>query len=125
MRKYLLVITLTLATTFFANAESVSKSVAASKAATFLQLKSESQLQLLKSPYETFYLFAIDGGGFVIVSADNRVQPILGYSLQSNFDVDNIPSNLAAWLDDYDRQIHAAMEDATLPVHAGWQQQDP
>ena len=123
MRKYLLVITLALAACFSANAESVSKTVAARKAATFLQLKSETQLQLLNSSYTTFYLFAIDGGGFVIVSADNRVQPILGYSLRSNLDVDNIPSNMAAWLEGYDKQIRAAMEDDALPVHHGWQEQ--
>ena len=123
MRKYLLVITLALAACFSANAESVSKNVAARKAATFLQLKSETQLQLLNSSYETFYLFAIEGGGFVIVSADNRVQPILGYSLQSILDVDNIPSNLKNWLDGYDKQIRAAMEDGALPVHAGWLEQ--
>ena len=123
MHKHLLIITLALLTGIAANAQSVSKSVATSKAVTFLQLKSDTQLQLLNSPYENMYLFSIDGGGFVIVSADNRVQPILGYSLQSNFDVDNIPSNLAAWLEGYDKQIRAAMEDASLPVHAGWQQQ--
>ena len=123
MRKYLLVITLALATSLCVDAETVSKSVAAWKAATFLQLKSGTQLQLLNSSYETFYLFAIEGGGFVIVSADNRVQPILGYSLQSILDVDNIPSNLKNWLDGYDKQIRAAMEDGALPVHAGWLEQ--
>lgn len=84
-----------------------------------MNLKSDAQLQLLKSPYETFYLFSIDGDGFVIVSADNRVQPILSYSLHSNFNVENIPSNLAAWLDSYDQQIRATMDDATLPLHPG------
>ena len=110
MRKNLLIIIFALLASFSANAESVSKSVAAWKAATFLQLKSGTQLQLLKSPYENFYMFAIEGGGFVIVSADNRVQPILGYSLQSNPDVDNIPSNLKDWLDGHDMQIRSAME---------------
>lgn len=123
MRKHLLVITLALATCFAADAQFVSKTDAATKATSFLHLKSDTQLQLLKSPYETLYFFSIDGGGFVIVSADNRVQPILGYSLHSDFNVDNLPSNLAAWLDSYDQQIRAAMDDATLPAHPGWQQQ--
>ena len=123
MRKHLLVITLALLACVAANAQSVSKAVAAARATSFLHLKSDKQLQLLKSPYETLYLFAIDGGGFVIVSADNHIQPILGYSLQSNLNVDNLPTNLAAWLDSYDKQIRAAMEDVSLPIHAGWQQQ--
>ncbi len=123
MRKHLLIITFALTVCIAANAQSVSKDVAAAKATSFLQLKSDSQLRLLKSPYDNLYLFSIDGGGFVIVSADNHVQPILGYSLQSNLNVDNMPSNFASWLDCYDRQVRSAMEDATLPVHSGWTEQ--
>lgn len=124
MRKSLLIITLLVsASCFSANAESVPATVAARKAAAFLQLKSDSQLQLMKSPYETFYLFDIDGGGFVIVSADYRVQPILGYSMSSTIDVDNLPSNCASWLEGYDKQIRSAMEEASLHVHSGWQEQ--
>ena len=123
MRKHLLIITFALTACIAANAQSVSKDVAAAKATSFLQLKSDSQLQLLKSPYDTLYLFSIDGGGFVIVSADNHVQPILGYSLQSNLNVENLPTNLAAWLDSYDKQIRAAMEDASQPIHSGWSDQ--
>lgn len=123
MRKHLLIITFALTACIAANAQSVSKDVAAAKATSFLQLKSDSQLQLLKSPYDNLYLFSIDGGGFVIVSADNHVQPILGYSLQSNLNVENLPTNLAAWLDSYDKQIRAAMEDASQPIHSGWSDQ--
>ena len=32
-----------------------------------------------------FYVFAVKPKGFVIVSADDRAQPILGYSTESNF----------------------------------------
>ena len=78
---------------------------------------------MLKSPYETFYLYAVKEGGFVIVSADYRVQPILGYSQHSIFNVENIPSNLAAWLDGYDKQVRSAIDDTTLPVHSGWLEQ--
>lgn len=123
MRKCLLVITFVLAACFAANAESVPATVAARKAAAFLHLKSDSQLKLIKSPHETFYLFGVNDGGFVIVSADNRVQPILGYSLSSSIDVDNLPSNFAAWLAGCDKQIRAAMEDDDLPVHFGWLEQ--
>ena len=111
MRKHLLIITFALTACIAANAQSVSKDVAAAKATSFLQPKSDSQLQLLKSPYDNLYLFSIDGGGFVIVSADNHVQPILGYSLQSNLNVENLPTNLAAWLDSYDKQIRWSPSD--------------
>ena len=123
MRKYLLFITLALLAFLPTHAETVSESTAAWQAVRFLHLENISQLQQLKSPHETLYLFAVEERGFVIVSADNRVQPILGYSLHSNINADNLPSNLAAWLDGLDMQIRAAMEDAALPVHSGWQTQ--
>lgn len=43
--------------------------------------------------------------GFVIVSADDRTQPILGYSDSGTFDEERIPDNLRRWLDDYSEQI--------------------
>ena len=66
MRKHLLIITFALTACIAANAQSVSKDVAAAKATSFLQLKSDSQLQLLKSPYDNLYLFSIDGGASLL-----------------------------------------------------------
>lgn len=43
--------------------------------------------------------------GFVIVSADDRTQPILGYSDSGTFDEQQLPENLRYWLDDYAEQI--------------------
>ncbi|MBR0055638.1 MAG: C10 family peptidase [Bacteroidales bacterium] len=51
-----------------------------------------------------FYVYNV-GGGFVIVSADDAVKPVLGYSTNGSFDPQNIPANCAAWLQDYADQI--------------------
>ncbi|MBR4803115.1 MAG: Spi family protease inhibitor, partial [Bacteroidales bacterium] len=51
-----------------------------------------------------FYVFNIDRG-FVIVSADDRVAPILAYSTESNFDAQNIPENVRFFLDGYRQEI--------------------
>ena len=45
------------------------------------------------------------GGGFVIVSADDAVTPVLGYSTSSTFDPQNIPANCSAWIQGYADQI--------------------
>ena len=37
-------------------------------------------LQYHTLPYGTIYVFSINGGGFILVSADDCVQPVLGYS---------------------------------------------
>ena len=59
----------------------------------------------------SFYIFnQIEGKGFVIVSGDDNIKPILGYSLESNFDAANISPQLAYWLSEYEKQIAFAVE---------------
>ena len=118
MRKLLFIIMFVLAAGIAAQAGNVTKQAAARKATAFLNLKSESQLQLLDCGYETMYLFAIQDGGVVVVSADNRVQPILAYSRLSGINPQRMPKNLKGWLDSYDKQIRAAMT-AQSPVAEG------
>lgn len=51
-----------------------------------------------------FYVYNV-GGGFVIVSADDAVKPVLGYSTNGSFDPQNIPVNCASWLQGYADEI--------------------
>jgi len=53
----------------------------------------------------TIYIFNFTTGGFVIVSADDAVIPILGYSPKGVFSIDNMPSNIDEWIKNYSRQI--------------------
>ena len=53
-----------------------------------------------------YYVFNIDNGkGFVIVSGDDRTNPILGYSDEGAFDAKRMPANMKAWLDGYAEQL--------------------
>ena len=53
-----------------------------------------------------FYIFNATGNqGFVIVSGDDRTTPVLGYVDNGNFDPNNIPANMKAWLEGYQEQI--------------------
>ena len=47
------------------------------------------------------YVFNIDGGGYVIVSADDRTEEILGYSTTGTFDANKMPDNMRAFLQEY------------------------
>ena len=47
-----------------------------------------------------FYVFNV-GEGFVIVSADDAVVPVLGYSPRGHFNPDRIPDNFRAWIQGY------------------------
>ncbi|MBR4919853.1 MAG: C10 family peptidase [Prevotella sp.] len=47
------------------------------------------------------HVFNIDGGGYVIVSGDDRTEEILGYSLTGTFDANKIPDNMRGFLQEY------------------------
>lgn len=48
-----------------------------------------------------FYVFAMQPKGFVIVAADDRMKPILGYSTESNFSVPDGENGLQVFFDAY------------------------
>lgn len=59
-------------------------------------------------PQEAFYVVRPtqnQEGGYVIVSADERMSPILGYSSSTSFDADNMPCTLRAWLTHYASEL--------------------
>lgn len=64
------------------------------------------------------YYYVFNAGqdqGYVIVSGDDRTEPILGYSYHGTFDVDKIPCNMAAWLQGYADQIKYIQEHNIQP----------
>lgn len=52
-----------------------------------------------------FYVFNVDNLGYVIVSGDDTVIPILGYSDQGIFHSENIPQAFQKWLEGYKNEI--------------------
>ena len=54
----------------------------------------------------TFYAFSDkENNGFIIVSADDRVMPILAFSNEESFDKNNIPPSCKYFIDGYSEQI--------------------
>jgi len=54
-----------------------------------------------KATRDYLHVFNIDGGGFVVVSGDDRTESILGYSPTGTFDPEDLPENLRAFLQEY------------------------
>jgi len=55
-----------------------------------------------------YYVFNVNensSGGFVIVSGDDAVKPVLGYAEKGSYDENNLPPNFAWWMDGMQRQI--------------------
>jgi len=63
----------------------------------------------LKDSVPTYYVFNFEGGGWVIIAADDVATPILGYSPDGYADESNINSEAKFWLDDISGQIRAEL----------------
>ncbi|NVO04034.1 MAG: C10 family peptidase [Bacteroidetes bacterium] len=58
----------------------------------------------------TSYIFTFQTGGFIIISADDAALPILGYSVNNNYDPNNVPEAAAEWLNSYNKEIKAIVD---------------
>ena len=65
----------------------------------------------------SFYVFN-SGERFVIVSGDDRMQPILGYSDAGSFSVESLPENMLSWLKFYDAERLLLDSEQSQPITA-------
>lgn len=91
-------------------AKPVSIQKAETVAMTFLGLKPETkgssplhliwtgkQLTKVEEDYPAFYVFKRECGGFIVVSGDDCLHPVLGYSDDFDFKVEDMPANVSWW----------------------------
>ena len=133
MKKQLLLLAVLAAGILTAEAGQVNEQQARQKAASFFAKNSKARgvqtgmsralLSLnIASAVESvndapLYAFNLDGGGFVIVSGDDRTAEILGFSEKGRLDMNTMPSNMKRWLEGYVKKIQA------IPAHAAPRQQ--
>ena len=100
----------------FVNAGPVSKQQALVQAQSFMKSigrNLSSNTTIRRAPKKAaqndnsyYYVFNADNNnGFVIVSGDDRTEPILGYSDTGTFDLDNLPENAQAFLEEISNEI--------------------
>lgn len=65
------------------------------------------------------YIVTFINGGYIVVSATTKVSPILGYSFDTVFDLENVPSGLVEWLSDRVDRIHIInyIEGVEIPLN--------
>lgn len=68
--------------------------------------------------FTPFYVFNSPTGGFVIIAADNKAYPILGFSLDQKFDKSKISSNVRSLLKEYSHDIEMIRFDSRVPSDA-------
>jgi len=90
-------------------ASPVSKEQARQKAAAFLDArqtkgarkapaKGATRTLDMVAADKAYYVFNVSDGGFVMMSASDRTEQVLGYADDGTFDPDNAPAPLKAWL---------------------------
>ena len=73
-------------------------------------VKSSQLTDLSKAAgFPNLYIFNA-AQGFVVMAADDCVQPILGYSLKGRFVTENMPTNVSGWLQGYNDEIQYAID---------------
>ena len=73
------------------------------------QLTYTQTIQIQGEEVPAFYVFSLDNG-FVIISADDAAEPVLGYSDKGRFDSNQMPGNLKYFLNGYAREIGVLKE---------------
>ena len=110
------------------NAEPVGKRVALYTAQNYMLAKGKS-IQSAQPSFKStrkgaaqasddayYYVFnAGNDEGYVIISGDDRTEPILGYVEQGSFDPDNIPENMRSWLQFYADEIKYIIDNNIQP----------
>ena len=108
MKRFTILLALSVMIAVPAMAERVTPEIARKVATTFLNnngTKSNQLVDLSKAAgFKNLYIFSTESS-FVVMSADDCVKPILGYSLTDKFDVDDMPENLRWWLQGYNDEI--------------------
>ncbi len=94
-------------------AERVSPETARKVATTFLNNNGAKSAQLTDlskaAGFANLYIFNGEEG-FVVMAADDCVQPILGYSLTGKFVAENLPTNVSGWLQGYNDEIQYVID---------------
>lgn len=76
--------------------------------------RSDSELSLsytsASSSGNCFYVFNNEGGGFTIISADDRLPSVLAFSDNGDFNEKRIPENMRWWLEQYNKEISTFLE---------------
>lgn len=68
--------------------------------------------------FTPFYVFNSPTGGFVIISAENKAFPILGFSLTQTFDKGKMTPMVKSILSDFARDIEMIRYDSRMPSDA-------
>ena len=120
MKKLSIILSLLFATlfhTFAQNAQNVGETTALKTAQAFVQTQSTLKSQTLSLvSSEGNYIYNIGNQGFVIISSNTALPPVLAWSDQGNFpDLTEAPENFRSWIEHYSEMIDFAIANGIAP----------
>ena len=132
MRK-ILTLALALALAVGVRAEFVRPDVAARMAGGLMGMTGIPELQNSSSQHSAsrdgqqatpdYYIFNNPQGGWVIIAADDRVTPVLGYSDTGRFSDEDLPDNLSWWMESVAKGVQSVRNSsgkASDQIKAEW-----
>ena len=126
--KWLSIIILLLVITYGVKANPVDKKTANKAAQSFLTSKMGSypKIDLIdfaeKALLSNLYVFG-NKHCFVVIAAEDGVHPVLGYSTENAFGIEEMPENVFGWLKTYNEDVALAVNskmEATEDIRTEW-----
>jgi len=127
MKKYLLLFSFILFA-FTSNAKEVTTENAVNTATKILSIRTgksyQSENATIKSIKENgktvYFIIQFNPEGWALISADDAVTPVLGYSPNGHFPTEDLPDQVNTWLGSYKSQILSAAKLKNAKRHFGW-----
>ena len=97
--------------------KTVGEPIARQTAHAFAKARLHTQVETLTLVYSNeIYVYNIGNDGFVIVSGNTVLPPVLGYSTQGTFPgLEEAPDNFSSWIQHYGEMIDYAVENRLVP----------
>lgn len=119
MKRLFLVLTLlfaTLSATFAQTAQKVNEASARKTAQAFANTKAFKGQDLNLVSSDGIYIYNVGTQGFVIISSNTVLPPVLAWSDQGSFpDMEDAPENFASWIAHYSEMIDFAVANGIAP----------
>ncbi len=73
---------------------------------------------------QLFYVMHLSSDGFILVSADDAILPIIGYSFENSFKSGNHPVNIKWLFDQFSQELTNQINSGDIPTHVSeaWEQ---
>jgi hypothetical protein len=127
-----LIVLLTLLICYPAKGQPVSDKNLTEVANTFIAENFQGEYRIIHSiePYpfnnlKTLNLIELEPEGWILLSSDFRVSPVIGFSYTGKFikPAEKSHDPMFLWLNMYQRQIKRIIEDSSLSRHIGWEKE--